>query len=86
MDKFEQKVRDSIKSDEVEHYTLIAEPKGLYVADKNDDWEPIEIKAILHADDGALQVETDKCGITLFDFDFMGSLEELKKHKTNAKG
>jgi hypothetical protein len=81
MDKFAQKVRNSIKPLDVDTYTLIAEPKGLYGADLNDDLYPIPITAILQLENGKVEVGTVEHGVTSFSFDFVGSLDELEKFK-----
>ncbi len=70
---------------EIGQNILISEPKGVYGADFDDDLEPVLIKAILLSEDGQVEADTAECGITKFDFDFVGSLEELRKFKNKKE-
>lgn len=65
---------------------LLAEPKGLYCADEADDYEPIEVHAILQCTEtGKIFVSNIERGITELNFDFVGNKEELYKHIIQEK-
>ena len=67
--------------EEIELYTTIAEPKGLYGASLDDELYAIKIVAILQLEkNGLIKAETE-FGLISFDFDFVGSLEELERYK-----
>ncbi len=63
----------------MEKIKIIAEPKGLFGADLDDDLYPIRIKAILqNLHTGEILVDT-RYGLIGFTFDFVGSKKELRK-------
>ena len=62
---------------------------GVYAAGYNDDLQPTEIKSIVQdIDTGEVYFLTNEYGVCSTNYDFVGSLEELKKFKieTESKG
>ena len=57
---------------------LIAEPKGLYAIDEET---LLKIEIITQSvDDGSIKVFTKEYGVTIFEFDFVGSKEACYKY------
>lgn len=67
-------------------YVLIAEPKGLYGANRCDGFDPYPIKAILQdVDTGAVVADTE-FGLLLFDFDEVGTLACMEELQNSCGG
>lgn len=79
MNEFGKKVRNSIFH-KPPIYKTIAEPRGLYGADINDDLTPTLIEAIIQAENGEVEALTE-FGVQPLKYDFIGSLEDLDKYK-----
>lgn len=58
----------------------ITELTGVYAASYDNDLKPTEIKSIVQdIDTGEVYFLTDQYGVCSTNYDFVGSLEELKK-------
>lgn len=79
MNEFEKKVMNSLLP-QPQIYKTIAEPRGVYCADINDDLTPTLIEAIIQAENGGIEVLTE-FGMSPLKYDFIGTLEELEKYK-----
>lgn len=62
-------------------YITIAEPKGLYGANADDNYEAVKIDSILQSveNGGVYALCEDNDGLREFEFDFVGTKEELYK-------
>lgn len=61
---------------------MLAEFKGVYGADILDDFEPVELEAMVQeVVTGEIFFITKEYGMTGLDYDFTGSLEKLKQYK-----